>query len=348
MDILETTFWGNTLAAWLAALATTILVFLILLIAKRLLARKVLAWVKRSETDLDDLVVELFGRTWYLFLVSVALYAGSVALVRPGIEIGFRTVVLVLFLVQAGLWATGAITYLVSRQAKKQAEEDPDTASAVSGLGYVGKIILWVVVLLLALDNIPGVEVDTLIASLGIGGVAVALAVQNILGDLFASLSIILDTPFVVGDAINLGEFTGTVERIGLKSTRLRSLTREQIIVSNSDLLNSRIRNYKRMEDRRVVFSIGVTYQTPYEKLAQIPELLEDIIRTQPQTKFGRAHFRAYDDCALTFEIVYRILTSYYNLFMDIQQAINLELFRRFEEEGIRFAYPTQTTRMET
>jgi len=210
-------------------------------------------------------------------------------------------------------------------------------------MGFVSKVTLWTIVVLLALDNFPKVEVDTLIASLGIGGVAVALAVQNILGDLFASLSIVLDKPFILGDFITVEDYRGTVVHIGLKSTRLRSLTGEQLIFSNSDLLNSRIRNYKRMEERRVVFTISVTYQTSYEKLVTIPTIIQEIIEAQSQTSFDRVHFKEYGEFALNFEVVYYMLISNYDTFMDAQQAINLALFKRFAEESIAFAYPTQT-----
>ncbi len=343
MDILEQVFWGNTLATWLLALAVVGFVFLALKILKRTMSRKVLAWVKKTETDLDDLVVNLFNRTWYLFLVMISVYAGSLVLTLPQVEPCIRTVMVILFWVQVALWGTGVVDYLVSRQVKKPGKKDAAAATVTNALGYVGKGILWAVVLLLALDNIPGVEVDALIASLGISGVAVALAVQSILSDLFASLSIVLDQPFVIGDSITVGEYVGTVEHIGLKSTRVRSLTGEQLIFSNSDLTDSRIRNYGRMDERRVSFTLGVTCQTPYEKLVEIPRMVQEIIETQPQTRFGRVHFKAYGDFSLNFEIVYHMLTSDYNVFMDIQQAINLEIFRRFAEEGIEFAYPTQT-----
>ncbi len=169
--------------------------------------------------------------------------------------------------------------------------------------------------LLLALDNL-GVDVTALVAGLGVGGIAVALAVQSILGDLFASLSIVLDKPFVIGDFIIVGDLLGTVENVGIKTTRVRSLSGEQLIFSNADLLNSRIRNYGRMYERRVVFTVGVTYDTPRHKL---------------------------EDFSLDFETVYYVQDPAYNLYMDIQQAINLELYQRFADEGIEFAYPTQT-----
>jgi len=343
MDILGRTLWGNTLATWLLALAVAVLAFLVLGALKRILSRRVLAWVKKTETDLDDLVVNLFGRTWYLFLVAVSIAAGSLVLTLPAVESGIHTVLVILFWVQVALWGSGVIDYLVSRPAKEQAEEDPAATTTVNALGYVGKGILWTVAVLLALDNIPGVEVTALIASLGIGGIAIALAVQNVLGDLFASLSIVLDKPFVIGDSITVGEYVGTVEHIGLKSTRVRSLTGEQLVFSNSDLLSSRIRNYGRMDERRALFTLGVACETPYEKLVEVPGIVQDIIEAQPQTRFGRAHFKAYGDFSLDFEIVYYMVTSDYSVFMDVQQAINLEIFRRFAEEGIDLPYPTQT-----
>ncbi|MDH7478761.1 MAG: mechanosensitive ion channel family protein, partial [Syntrophomonadaceae bacterium] len=195
---------------------------------------------------------------------------------------------------------------------------------------------------LLILDNL-GVKISALIAGLGIGGIAVALALQTILGDLFGSLTIVLDKPFVIGDFITIDDLSGTVEHIGLKSTRIRSLSGEMLIISNHDLLNSRIRNYQQMQERRVVLQIGVVYQTPHQKLAAIPDLIRQVIEAQEGVRFGRAHFKSYGTSALEFEVVYYILSPDYDYFMDRQQKINLEILRRFEENQIAFAYPTQT-----
>jgi small-conductance mechanosensitive channel len=347
MDIFQHVFWANTLADWLLALTIAVGVFLILNGLKHILSRRVRAWVKKTKTDLDDLVVDLINRTWYLFLAMASTYAGSLVLALPKIESGLRTVLIILFWVQAALWGTGVIDYLVSRHVKQQRrEKDAETETAMNALRFVGKVALWTVAVLLALDNIPSIQVDTLITSLGISGIAVALAVQNILGDLFASLSIILDKPFIIGDFIAVGDFNGTVEHIGLKSTRVRSLTGEQLVFSNSDLLNSRIRNYKRMDKRRVSFTLGVLGETPHEKLGQIPGILQEIIESQPQASFDRAHFREFGDFALNFEAVYYMLTSDYNVFMDTQHDINMEILRRFAAQGIEFAYPTQTLRL--
>jgi small-conductance mechanosensitive channel len=199
-----------------------------------------------------------------------------------------------------------------------------------------------VLVLLSMLDNL-GINVTALVASLGIGGIAIALAAQNILGDLFASLTIAIDKPFVIGDFIILGQETGTVEHVGLKTTRLRSLSGEQIILSNNDLLQSRIHNYKRMEERRALFAIGVTYDTPAEKLELIPELIKQAVAAQTDARFDRAHFKSFGAFSLDFETVYYVRKPDYGVFMDVQQAINLQLVRSFADHSIAFAFPTQT-----
>ncbi len=209
-------------------------------------------------------------------------------------------------------------------------------------LGFVLRLGVWTIVLLLLLGNL-GVQITPLLAGLGVGGIAVALAAQNVLGDLFASLSIVLDKPFAVGDFLIIGDFLGTVEQVGIKTTRLRSLSGEQLVFSNNDLLNSRIRNYGRMYERRVLFSIGVTYQTPSEKLRRIPRIVREAVEAQDRVRFDRSHFKEYGDFALVFETVYYVLAADYNIYMDIQQAINLRIYEQFEAEGIEFAYPTQT-----
>jgi small-conductance mechanosensitive channel len=187
-----------------------------------------------------------------------------------------------------------------------------------------------------------------LIAGLGVGGIAVALAVQNVLGDLFASVSIVLDKPFVVGDFIDLGGHMGVVENVGLKTTRVRSLSGEELVIANSDLLSTRIRNFKRMSQRRAAFDIGVVYGTPSDKLRRIPELARKAVESCDNTRFDRSHFKSFGDSALVFETVYFMTVPDYNAYMDTQQSINLELYQRFEAEDIEFAYPTQTLFLKT
>jgi small-conductance mechanosensitive channel len=322
MAFLETAFYNNTLEKWIIALAVAAVAWGVLTVLKHVVYRKLLALSRRTASPLDDLVA---------FLVNVVL----------------GKLVFLALLLQAAVWGTEIITFWIGRTRQKKGEAEDASDKAVMGLlHFVIKVALWAAVVLIALDNL-GVHITTLVAGLGVGGIAVALAVQHILGDLFASVTIILDKPFVVGDFIIVGDFLGSVENIGLKTTRIRSLSGEQLVFPNSDLLNSRIRNYKRMTERRIVFAFGVIYQTAADKLAAIPGLVREIIAAQPQARFDRAHFKAFGDSSLDFEVVYWVTDPDYNLYMDIQQAINLGLFRRFQAEGIEFAYPTQTLYVE-
>lgn len=245
-------------------------------------------------------------------------------------------------LTQAALWSIALLSFWITGYMQKRAPEDAATATTISALRFLGKLAIWSVVLLLALENL-GMDITALVAGLGVGGIAVALALQKVLGDLFASLSIVLDKPFVIGDFIIVDEYLGSVEHIGLKTTRVRSLSGEQLVFSNNDLLSSRIRNYKRMAERRIVFSFGVVYQTARDKLVEIPGMVREIIEGLEMARFDRAHFKAFGDSSLNFEVVYYVLAPDYNVYMDLQQTINLELYRRFDEQGIEFAYPTRT-----
>jgi small-conductance mechanosensitive channel len=245
-------------------------------------------------------------------------------------------------LLQAGLWGGALINSALEEYHQRKQEQSPEDLTTLGLIGLAGRVAVWSIVVLLVLDNL-GVDITALVAGLGIGGVAVALALQNILGDLFASLSIVLDKPFVVGDFLMVDDFLGSVEKIGLKTSRLRSLSGEQLVFSNTDLLNSRIRNFGRMFERRVVFSLGVTYQTPRDKLKIIPGIVREAIEAEEDTRFDRSHFSKYGDFSLNFESVYYVLSPDYNRYMDIQQSIYLAIHERFEAEGIEFAYPTQT-----
>jgi small-conductance mechanosensitive channel len=347
MDYLNYEFFGNSLKTWLTALGIFTLSMIVLQIIKSLMAKRLTKLAENTKTDLDDFIVDLIGHTKSWFLLILSLYFGTQILTLPEkVRQIDNTITIVAVFIQVAFWGNGIISYWISNQVQNKSG-DAESATTMNVLGYVAKVILWSVVLILALDNIPGVEVDSLIASLGIGGVAVALAIQNILGDLFASLSIALDKPFVIGDFVIIGDYLGTVERIGLNSTRIRSLYGEELVFSNSDLVKSRISNYKSMARRRVPFTIGVIYQIPYHILEIIPTVIQEIIESHEKATFDRAHFKEYGDFALIFEVVYYVESPDYNQYMDIQQAVNLEIYKRFEQEGIEFAYPTQTIFLE-
>ena len=201
--------------------------------------------------------------------------------------------------------------------------------------------MVWGIGITFLLDNL-GFKISTVVAGLGIGGIAVALAAQTILGDLFSYFIIFFDRPFEIGDFIIIDSYMGNIEHIGIKTTRIRSLGGELLIFSNSDLTNSRIRNYKKMEKRRVVFSLGVTYQTNSEQLKEIPGIIRTAIETLEGAGFDRAHFASYGDFSLNFEVVYYVMSGDYGKYMDLQQEINLVIKEEFEKRGIEFAYPTQ------
>jgi small-conductance mechanosensitive channel len=343
MDFLDQTFFGNTVRTWLIGFGLALAVFALLRVVQHVVIGRVAALTRLTRTEWDDIVLAALRRTKPLFLAVVALYAGTNAVALPGNVRGLlRSLTVIAFLIQAGLWLTSILVSWIQTYRRREGEADAASIMAMNAIGFVVRLALWSVILLLALDNL-GVDVTALVAGLGVGGIAVALAVQNVLGDLFASLSIVLDKPFVIGDFVNVGELVGTVEHIGLKTTRVRSLSGEQIVFSNADLLGSRIRNFGRMYERRVVFTIGVTYQTPRSKLIAIPRIIREAVEARQKTRFDRSHFKEYAASSIDFETVYFVLDPNFNAYMDIQQEINLQIHERFEAEGIEFAYPTQT-----
>lgn len=347
MVFLEKVYLGNTLQNWLVALCMMVVAFAILKTIHRVAISRLSKLAATTETQIDDLLVCMLKQTKWLILLIASAYMASYAItLRPSIMALWQKAVVLILILQGGLWASAGISFALGRTLQKQMDRDASSATTIRLLGFVARLILWVIVLLLVLDNL-GVNITGLIAGLGIGGIAVALAVQNILGDLLASLSIVLDKPFVIGDFVVVDTLSGTVEHIGLKTTRIRSLSGEQLIFSNNDLLKSRIRNYKRMEERRIVFSFGVVYQTPLTKLKAVKEIVGNIIKKQENARLDRVHFKEYGDSALNFEVVYFVMKPDFNIYMDIQETINLEIFRRFQEEGIEFAYPTQTVYMQ-
>ncbi|MEE8273055.1 MAG: mechanosensitive ion channel family protein, partial [Alphaproteobacteria bacterium] len=319
----------------------------VLRLVQAVVARRLARLAKRTETRIDDLFLEVVNRTKFLFLLVLGLYAGVYVFALPeDLRDLVESVIVVAFLVQAAIWGSHLVAGWLARQAKRRMAEDAAGATTLSVLGTPARFVVWVIAALIALDTL-GIDVTALIAGLGIGGIAIALATQNILGDLFASLSIVLDKPFVVGDYIVVGDQMGTVERIGLKTTRVRSLSGELIIFSNADLLLSRVRNHKQMVERRIVFGFGVVYQTPIDKLEEIPGILREIIEEQDHTRVDRAHFTALGASSLDFEAVFYMTVPEYAVYRDTQQAINLALMRRFESLGVEFAYPTQTVFLE-
>ena len=340
--LVEREFYGNTLVDWILAGLVAAVVFYGLAWLRSFVARRLKTGARPGGRR--DLFAEVARRVHGIWLAILALGAAAYMLDLPSKLVRLvDSIQLIALFAQLAVLASYLFTAWAERHAEAQRQRDPAIATAMGTVVFFGRLAIFAIVVVLALDNL-GFDVTALLAGLGIGGIAIAIASQAILGDLFASLSIVFDKPFVVGDFIILDSgFMGSVERVGVKTTRLRSLSGEQIVISNADLLKTRIRNYKQMYERRVVFSVGVVYQTPRETLARIPEMLREIVEALPDVRFDRAHFNAFGDFALNVEVVYYVASPDYNVYMDRQQAINLALIRAFAAEEIEFAYPTQT-----
>ena len=330
-------FASNTGQDWFtAALAAVITVALL-----RLTRWAAVRFIERgpqegAATPLRRFAASIARPSHPAVILAAAVYSSSTFLTLPEyLERSVHAVIVLAVVAQAGLWGRAAITFVLTRQT----ERDPDFAApgVIEAIRYLGTLALWSLLVILALDNL-GFEITALVASLGIGGIALGLAAQSALGDLFASLAIVLDRPFAVGDFVAVRDMSGNVERIGVKTTHLRSISGEQLVFSNSDVLSSVIRNYGRMTERRAVLALGVTYDTALEQVEAIPRMIQEAIEQQSAARFDRAHFRRFGESALEFEAVYYMLTSEYAVYMDAQQAINLELLRRFREAGVEFA----------
>ena len=331
----------NTLEDWAIALGIILISFLGAGICQKIVLSRIHQFTQKTSSTFDDFIVTLLQQSVMPFIYILAFYFGIQYLYMPErlkqimhIAILFVTVFFIIRTLSA------IVSYSFQQFTIKNSGDETGKKQA-RGILLIIKIILWIIGIVFIIDNL-GYNITTIVTGLGIGGIAIALASQAILGDLFSYLVIFFDKPFEAGDFIMIGNQSGVVEYIGIKTTRIRTLSGEQLIVSNTDLTNSRVQNFKRMERRRVVFSIGVTYDTIAEKLKQIPSIAREIIEGLDATQFDRAHFSGFGDFSLNFEIVYYIPSADYNQYMDIQQAVCLALFERFEQEKIEFAYPTQ------
>src|SRR3990167_4285989 len=333
----------DPVVARMIAGATAALLLALLLGLRRLVRRRYRDMLATERTQLLEVPLGVLSLTTLLFFIAVAAFAGLKLLELPAsVDTGMNKAITIIAFWQIGIWASAAFLAWLDRKRRHSLDQDRSKIGSITIIGIVVRVLIWTLVVLLTLDNL-GVNITALIAGLGIGGVAVALALQNILGDLFASLAITLDQPFVVGDALSVGDVRGTVESIGIKSTRLRSLTGEQVVVSNADLLSSRVRNYGRMSERRVDFVLNLTYETTPDLLEAAPGTVRAIIEAQADTRFDRCHFASFGAHSLDLQCVYFVLSPDYLRHMDILQAINLAIFRDFARLGIHFAYPTQT-----
>lgn len=348
MDLLNTDLLGNSVRTWLISAALLFAVAAAFATVRRFLTGRAADLSRRTETSLDDALAAAAAATKSALLLLVAVFMASRPLSLPErVSAWLGSLAIAAALIQIGFWSVAWLDVLMLSWKRQKWGDDPQSSSTFKFVHYAVNVGVWSVILLLLLENL-GVDISALVAGLGVGGIAVALALQSILGDLFASLSILLDKPFVIGDYLAVDDLSGTVQTIGLNTTRLTSITGEQLVFSNKDLVQSRIRNYGRMEERRVLFRIGVVYGTPPEVLQKIPQMIQTAVEGQEQTRFDRSHFKEFGDSALTFETVYHMTVPDYQAYMDVQQQVNLAVMRGFESAGIEFAYPTQHVFLET
>jgi small-conductance mechanosensitive channel len=333
---------NNTVGDWLLMIGIFSVSVIILRLIQSLIIRKLVSLTGRTKTTIDDFLVTVVRASVMPALYILAFYFSLQYLALPE---KWRAVERVAIMVVTTFFVLKIINSFISYLVKSsflQQEENEQRRKQSRGILLIVHVIVWACGLVFLVDNL-GYDITTLVAGLGIGGIAIALAAQTILGDLFSYLVIFFDKPFEIGDFIIVEDKMGVVEYIGIKTTRIRTLGGEQLVCSNTDLTNSRVHNYKRMQERRVVFSFGVEYGTSADQLRMIPGKVRQIVSAIPETRFDRAHFKSFGESSLDFEVVYFILTPDYNLYMDVQQRINLEIFAEFERQGINFAFPTRT-----
>jgi len=341
-DLWRTEFLWNPLGRWVLALFLFGVTFTLLPLLKGYISNRRRKW---QETGRDvptaiQVITLLVSRTSRMFIFTLALTLAATELDFPArVDRILRIAIVLTFWFQIGLWGMAAVRFAIDKRARRGGGLDPALASSIDIIVFIAGLTIWAMAFLLALDNL-GVEIKPLLAGLGIGGIAVALAVQTVLGDLLASMSIALDKPFAVGDALQVDDLNGTVEHIGVKSTRLRSLSGEQIIIANADILKSRVRNNGRMRDRRAAFTINVAYDTPSDKLRAIPALVQDIVTSKEKTRFDRCHLLGMGDWALRFEVVFFMTVADYGLYANVQQAINIEILDALRKLDVDIALP--------
>jgi len=342
-NYLDKEFLSNSVQEYLVAFGVFILFFIIFKVFEKGILKRIKKWATKTKTDIDDEIVKIVEKMPHFFYLYISFYIALRSLtVNPTGDKVATAFLIVLLVYWATKVASSLIEYGFHKAAAKRGDGAKEKTSTYFALSLVAKIILWSTGLLLVLSNL-GINISALVASLGIGGIAIALAIQNILGDIFSSFSIYFDKPFEVGDFIIVGDHMGTVKKIGLKTTRIVALQGEEVIISNAELTSTRIRNFKKMKKRRIAFGFGVIYGTTAKQLKKIPKITKDIFSKIKLADLDRVHFKEFADSSLNFEVVYYLNSAEYNKYMDVQQKINLAIKEEFEKEAIEMAFPTQT-----
>lgn len=345
--VLDLKYWDNSLRSYAWALGLFLVFWMLLYLFQRVILRGLTSHARRSPSPVDDFVTLQLSKFGFFFYLTVSLYFACRELkLSHTVDLFLLYAMLTIVTFRLARIVQATIGFTFERAMHVAGEDTRLQMSSLRTFNWLINGLIWLIAGLFVLSNF-GINITSFVAGLGIGGIAIALAAQSILGDLFASLTILLDKPFRVGDVITIGDITGTVEQIGVKTCRLRSVTGEQVIIGNSDLTSNRIRNMKRMQERRVLARFGLRYDTPADQLQSVPDLLKEIVFKQPQIRLDHVHFVAFGDFALIYELVYFVLSADYMLYMDLQQKINFEILEAFDSRKIRFAFPTQTVQWE-
>lgn len=339
-NLTQLQFLGNEVLDYLIALAIIIVGIIVAKLVRSIVLRRIKTWASHTTEELDNSLIRIFERALVPLLYLGIFYVAIANLaLHPILQQAFNAIWAIWFTIIAVRFVVAAIRYTLILYGIKA--NNPNIQPTLNALIPAIRVVVWAIGIVFLLDNLD-FDVSAVVASLGIGGIAIALASQGLLQDLFSYFSILFDRPFEIGDFIIVGDFVGTVDHVGIKTTRMTSLSGEQLVISNTDLTSSRIRNYKPMKRRRISFGLGVTYETGLSQLEKIPHIIQSIVEPLDGITFDRAHFKSYGDFSLDYEVVYYVESSDYALYMDTQQHINFEMKRQFEELGIEFAYPTQ------
>lgn len=326
---------------WIYAVGAPLLTYLFILGCRRILTYALGKYSRKTTTQWDDFLVVALKHTTHVFMLALSVF---IALKLIPHERRYNTYInrafFVVSMLQVGVWLNLFVNSAIISFFNRKTRKNPAAATSISLIQFLVKLLLLSVVLLFTLHNL-GINITTILAGFGVGGIAVALALQKVVGDLLSSLSIVSDKPFVVGDFIVMDQYMGEVEKIGLRTTRLRSLSGEQIIISNSDILGTRIRNFKRMKERRVIFSLGLPLYSEPKDIKKAIRLISEAVHSTERTRFERCHLKAINRDSLEVETVYWVLSDDFDTHMDLQQNILLNLISSFKENGLSFVYPT-------
>lgn len=339
----------NPVGDWFMAVGVMLATMIGLNLAQRWLARIVVIPPKGAPaTPMRRLIARIIARTHMIFLCGIGLFSGAKILTMPdAVSVIFASIAIIVTILQVAIWASQVISVSIAYYTETRMETDKDSVTTVNILSLFARAVVWVVAILMVLSNL-GVNITAFVASLGIGGVAIALASQKLLGDFFSGLTIVLDKPFGIGDYVVVGEHSGTVQHVGVKSTRIRCLTGEDLVISNGKLLDNTIRNYHDIESRRSSLSIMVQHGTHPDVVESIPAALEAIINGNDTLTLVRAKCTGITLDGVAYTLIFTVNSGEYDVYAEHNQQVLMAIYRLFYTDGISLARPLRVMEMST